>query len=303
MKFAVFQISRKGGRADNQDRMGYCYNGAAALFAVADGMGGHPEGQVAAQIALQAVSSLFQQKADRGFDNPSQFLKDALDLGHREIVAYAAAKQMPEGPRTTLVLALIVNGQISWIHCGDSRLYLARDGLLYARTRDHSYAEHPELLRPGTEQLVNRNVLFTCLGSPTYPIYDLSRPLTLREGDKILLCSDGLWATVSEEEIVYELWRQPVSQAAPDLVEQALRLGGAHCDNVTVLAVSWDAELVEGDPTSVFTDSMGSEVFASTIAADMSDLIEGDDPLSLSSIEASIADINFAIRKANGMPG
>jgi serine/threonine protein phosphatase PrpC len=63
MKFSVFQLSRRGGRALNEDRMGYCYTREAALFVLADGMGGHPDGEVAAQIALQVVSTLFQQKA------------------------------------------------------------------------------------------------------------------------------------------------------------------------------------------------------------------------------------------------
>ena len=296
MKFAVFQISRKGGRADNQDRMGYCYNRDAALFAVADGMGGHPEGQVAAQIALQAVSSLFQQRANSRFTDPNRFLKDALESAHREILAYASAKQMPEGPRTTLVAALIVDGYVSWIHCGDSRLYLARDGLLLGRTRDHSYAEQPELVRPGTEHLVNRNVLFTCLGSPSDPIFTLSEPVRLRVGDKLLLCSDGLWSTVSDQDIVYELWRQPVSQAAPELVEQALRTGGAHCDNVTVLAVAWEDDIMSGNgDSSILTDSIGDDVFASTIAADA---LDEHEEFSLNSIEASIAAINEAIRKS-----
>lgn len=296
MKFAVFQISRRGARAENQDRMGYCYNRDAALFAVADGMGGHPEGEVAAQIALQAVSSLFQQRAQSRFADVNRFLMDALEAGHREILAYATAKQMPEGPRTTLVVALIVDGYVSWIHCGDSRLYLVREGLLLGRTRDHSYAEQPELVRPGTEHLINRNVLFTCLGSPIDPIYTLSEPVRLRVGDKLLLCSDGLWSMVSDQEIVYELWRQPVSQAAPELIEQALRVGGSHSDNVTVLAVAWEEDVLSthGDST-VVTDSIGDDVFASTIAADAAD---DQDELSLNSIEASIAAINEAIRKS-----
>ena len=63
MKFSVFQISRRGGREKNEDRMGYCYTRESGLFVLADGMGGHPEGEVAAQIALQSMSATFQ----RGF--------------------------------------------------------------------------------------------------------------------------------------------------------------------------------------------------------------------------------------------
>ena len=63
MKFSVFQISRRGGREKNEDRMGYCYTRESGLFVLADGMGGHPEGEVAAQIALQTISALFQRQA------------------------------------------------------------------------------------------------------------------------------------------------------------------------------------------------------------------------------------------------
>ena len=62
MKFSVFQVSRKGGRAQNEDRMGYCYTRRGAVFILADGMGGHPEGEVAAQLALRAVADLFMKK-------------------------------------------------------------------------------------------------------------------------------------------------------------------------------------------------------------------------------------------------
>lgn len=73
MKFNVFQLSRKGGRKNNEDRMGYCYTRDAALFVLADGMGGHTEGEVAAQLALQTMASLFQRQAKPTIKRPSDF--------------------------------------------------------------------------------------------------------------------------------------------------------------------------------------------------------------------------------------
>jgi serine/threonine protein phosphatase PrpC len=296
MKFSVFQISRKGGRANNQDRMGYCYSREAALFAVADGMGGHPEGQVAAQIALQAVSALFQQRAVGGFGDIQVFLKDALTQAHREILAYTVAKNMPDGPRTTLVMALILGDTVAWIHCGDSRLYFSRDDLMVERTIDHSYAEQPELMRNNVDRFVNRNVLFTCIGSQVEPIYSLSDPIKLKEGDRFLLCTDGLWSTLADDEIVYEMTRQSVSQSAPELTEKALRRGGPTCDNVTVIAVAWEESIDAGAKmTAIMTDSLGDEVYASTISD-----FSGDDygPLTADSIQTSVASIKNAIQKS-----
>ena len=78
MKFSVFQLSRKGGREKNEDRMGYSYTKESCLFVVADGMGGHPEGEVAAQLALQTVSLDFQRLARPKLDDPAEFLENAL---------------------------------------------------------------------------------------------------------------------------------------------------------------------------------------------------------------------------------
>lgn len=121
MKFSVFQISRRGGREKNEDRMGYCYTRESGLFVLADGMGGHPEGEVAAQIALQTISALFQRQAKPQLENVQEFLSSALLAAHHQILRYATEKGMLDTPRTTLVAAVVQAGAASWIHCGDSR--------------------------------------------------------------------------------------------------------------------------------------------------------------------------------------
>ena len=126
MKFSVFQISRRGGREMNEDRMGYCYTRESGLFVLADGMGGHPEGEVAAQIALQTISALFQRQAKPQLKDVQEFLSGALLAAHHQILRYATDKGMLDTPRTTLVIAVVQDGRASWIHCGDSRLYMVR---------------------------------------------------------------------------------------------------------------------------------------------------------------------------------
>ncbi len=239
MKFSVFQVSRRGGREKNEDRMGYCYTRESGLFALADGMGGHPQGEVAAQIALQTISAMFQRMAKPKLDDVREFLSEALLAAHHQILRHAIDKGMLDTPRTTLVAAVVQDGRAQWIHCGDSRLYMVRDGALLSRTRDHSYLELRNMaITPGLER-VNRNVLFTCLGSPSKPIFDITGPVTLEQGDRILLCSDGLWGSLDDETITRELGRQAVAQAVPDLVEDALRKAGSTSDNVTVVAMEW----------------------------------------------------------------
>lgn len=302
MKFSVFQISRLGGRGSNEDRMGYCYTREAGVFVLADGMGGHPEGEVAAQIALQTVSALFQRQAKPTLKDVPAFLSSALLAAHHQILRYSADKAMLDSPRTTLVIAVLQNGCASWVHCGDSRLYLVRAGELLTRTRDHSYMELRNI--PAGMERINRNVLFTCLGSPTKPIYDLAGPVPLEQGDRMLLCSDGLWSTLSDEEITRQLARQTVSQSVPELVEEALRKAGASSDNVTVLALEWETPDAFESTQGVSTCSMGDSVFASTIQAGMpGSLADEMDDLDDAAIERSIAEINEAIRRSAARKG
>ena len=295
MKFSVFQISRRGGREKNEDRMGYCYTRESGLFVLADGMGGHPEGEVASQLALQTVSALFQKEARPQVRSPSEFLATALMAAHHQIVRYASERGMLDTPRTTLVAAVVQDGAATWVHCGDSRLYIVREGELLTRTRDHSYLEQHTAGVIRLEQ-INRNILFTCLGSPTKPVYDITGPVNLQQGDKFLLCSDGLWGSLSDADIVRQLSAKPVAEAVPDLVESALRIGGPHSDNVTVIAVEWETPDVFESTHGVSTDSISNGVFASTIQSGVLDTLVED--LDDAAIERSIAEINEAIRRS-----
>jgi PPM family protein phosphatase len=295
MKFSVFQVSRKGGREKNEDRMGYCYTRESGLFVLADGMGGHPEGEVAAQLALQTVSALYQKEAKPTVKDVTEFLSSSLMAAHHQIIRYASEKGMLDTPRTTLVAAIVQGSYATWVHCGDSRLYVVRQGELLTRTRDHSYLEQQASSGVLRLDRINRNILFTCLGSPTKPVFDVTGPVTLQEGDKILLCSDGLWGTVNDLDIVRHLSMQPVSEAVPELVEIALRNGGDQCDNVTVIALEWETPDTFESTRGISTDSIMDGVFASTIQAGVLDTMVED--LDDAAIERSIAEINEAIRR------
>lgn len=292
MKFSVFQLSRQGGRSNNEDRMGYCYTRESGLFVVADGMGGHPQGEVAAQIAIQSVALQFQREAQPLLKDVGDFLARATLAAHEAITRHARAHQLADAPRTTLVLAVVQNGQAQWVHCGDSRLYLVRGNTLVARTRDHSYRELNDIIGTTEGPPVNRNVLFTCLGAASRPVYDVSQPVLLLQGDRILLCSDGLWDVVDDDTIVQELARQRVADAVPALVDHALRVAGEDCDNVTAVALQWDTpDAIQGADASF----EGEDTFSSTIQVD-----EGDaalEPLDDGTIERAIAEINATIRR------
>ena len=301
MRFTVYQVSRKGGREKNEDRIGYCYTRDSGLFALADGMGGHPEGEVASQLALQTIAALFQRDSKPTLPDPLKFLQEAIIAGHHQLLRYATQKALIDTPRTTMVACVLQGPFAYWAHCGDSRLYLVRGDKLVSRTRDHSYSELHQTLNQVVplNSKVNRNVLFTCLGSPGKPVIDTVGPIRLQSGDKVLLCSDGLWGTVTDAVVIDLLSKKNISDAVPEMVEQALRNGGAKCDNVSVLAVDWEgAEDSDALQTSVATNSLGDEVFASTIQAS----VRGSDApeeLDEAEIERSIKEINEAIKRSS----
>ncbi|MFN4116252.1 MAG: PP2C family protein-serine/threonine phosphatase [Inhella sp.] len=298
MKFGVFQVSRKGGREKNEDRMGYCYTRDAVMFALADGMGGHPEGEMAAQLALQSLAARFQMLAKPRLPDPTSFLRDGVMQAHQELLAYAKGRGLSDTPRTTVVACIAQGGQAFWAHCGDSRLYIMRGQNLLARTRDHSYIELQEALGRSNEK-VNRNVLFTCLGSPGRPMVDIQGPLALEIGDRLMLCSDGLWSQVPEPRIVELLAAKPLPEAVPDLVEIALREGGAKSDNVTVLALEWEGEdEPSSDTEGLSTRSLHESAFATTIqAALLEQLDRGKTQLDEEEIERAVEEINATIKR------
>ena len=299
MQFSIFEATHLGSREKNEDRMGYSYTREAGLFALADGMGGHPEGEVAAQIALETMSALFQREAQPRMADVPSFLGRGLMSAHHQIIRYASSRGMMDTPRTTLVAAVVQRGQLHWVHCGDSRMYVVRGGQLLKRTRDHSYLEAKASSGASLKD-VNRNVLFTCLGSTVRPMFDVGGPIVLQDQDRVMLCSDGLWGTLDDDTITRGMSERPLAEGMPLLIEQALRKGGPRCDNVTVIALEWEAAKSRSKrvrPGFIETGSMDDSEFASTIQPVSGMPDSALDELDDEAIERSIAEINEAIQR------
>jgi PPM family protein phosphatase len=303
MQFSVYQQSHVGGRRINQDRMGYCFTRDALLLVLADGMGGHMNGELAATIAMQTLSTMFQMAARPHIRKPGRFLEEAMIQAHRDILAYTARHKLPESPRTTVVACLVQHNCAVWAHCGDSRLYWLRGNQVLAQTRDHSQLE--VMIERGLASEADRashpdrNKLYNCVGSNSAPRIEVSPQVILAPGDVLMLCSDGLWSMVSEAEIVQKLATRSVVQAVPELVDQAVAIGGERADNTTALAISWQGEdPADAKPGVVTTGLLPADQISSTIgnvsAATLdSDLFDEDE------IEKAIAEINQAIEKSS----
>jgi PPM family protein phosphatase len=292
MKFSVYKVSHKAGREINEDRLAYHYTREAVLLVLADGMGGHPEGEKAADIAVRFFVRQFADQAVPRLVDPRAFLEDTVVQANQAIVSYAHQQAMSDNPRTTLVAAVVQGGELTVLHSGDSRLYWGRQGRLVQRTRDHSYHDKPELFKQLPTSL-NRSVLFTCLGSETVPLFDVLGPQPLQHGDRLLLCSDGLWAVLPDDELALGLHGQPLKDAINQLAEEAVRRGGRHGDNVSVLGLDWETQDAF-EPTQVLPHAFASGGSPTeTHSSDTADTADFDE----AAIEQSIAEINEAIRR------
>jgi protein phosphatase len=302
MRFSVYQESHVGGRRNNQDRMGYCFTRDALLLVLADGMGGHIQGEMAATIALQTIGSLFQQQANPYVKKPEKFLEESFFAAHRELHRYRAINNLPETPRTTIVACLVQHNNAFWAHCGDSRLYWMRSGQILARTRDHSRIE--TLIAQGKvdpserDTHPERNKLFNCLGAPNMPIVELSRRASLQPGDVLLLCSDGLWSVLPDHVLAQSLHANTVVRAVPELLANAVAIAGKNSDNVTALAMMWEGGGIEDSPNTITTNTLPVGSVTTTIQSPRADL-EQADAFDDSEIEKAIAEIRSAIEKTS----
>jgi serine/threonine protein phosphatase PrpC len=292
MKFTIYQESRIGQRHNNQDRIAHCYSRDALLLVLADGMGGHLHGEVAAQIAVQYLTEHFQREARPRLEDPLKFLTSGLTNAHNAILDYSVERDLPDAPRTTCVVCVIQDNVAYWAHVGDSRLYLLRDKRIHARTRDHSrvqmmvddglITENEALRHPA------RNRVYACLGGESTPQIDLSRKTPLLAGDTLVICTDGFWAPLGNDALVQGYMRGSVMAVTPQLMDQAEALGGEGADNLSVIAVNWEDDY-SGDPTTVTIETQRMSLDAHTT------LMEGFDKARLRDTELTDDDIERAI--------
>jgi serine/threonine protein phosphatase PrpC len=190
-----------------------------------------------------------------------------------------------------------------WAHVGDSRLYLFRQGGLIGQTKDHSkvqYLVDQGLI--GAHEVVNhpdRNKIFSCLGGLVEPVIDLSRRTPLRNGDLIVMCTDGLWSVYPQEEIARALTGAPILKSLPVLMREAEVRGGDDGDNLSLIAVRWGPETLTDEPTTTITETMGLGEFQTEIdrTLTLTDRKGMQRDLTDDEIERAIAEIQATIKR------
>lgn len=226
-------------REENQDRISRILSPFGDVFVVADGMGGHEGGATAAQMLIDRLGE--HLRALPAGTPPGEALREAAARTNADIYRRAQAEPRLAKMGATCVLAL-VQGNRAWVgHAGDSRAYLWRDGELTHLTRDHTLVQrmvdHQILNEEEARHHPDSNVVTRSFGQTPDVELEIADPLELRDGDRLLLCSDGLSGYVGDAAIARVLAAGGDAQAVTDaLIDLALQTGGE--DNVSVQLVA-----------------------------------------------------------------
>ena len=242
MQVESAELSLIGAREENQDRVAVAVEPDVALIAVFDGMGGHADGARAAELARTTLLARFNSQPHPLID-PLAFLHLVLGATHSDMVAMGMHMPLEMRPRATGAVCIVQDGTAWWAHVGDSRIYHLRAGKVIRRTRDHSHVEL--LVQEGLISSVQaqnhpmRNYVETCLGGdPLLPEMLIGRCIRVEPGDGLLVCSDGFWANLLDEDIAASLYSgAPLKTALQALSEFAVKRGGPGADNSSVAAL------------------------------------------------------------------
>lgn len=226
-----------GGRDDQQDRVEVIAGDRGHLLVLADGMGGHEGGALAAQAVIDAARKRFGTGGESTADVVTAIARSA----HERIRMIGAEREI--SPHSTCVLLHLADGVANWAHVGDSRLYRFRRGRLVARSIDHSVVEIMRLQGRITEAEMkihpDQNRLFEALGSRNEPDIETGGA-TISAEDAFLLASDGLWENVDDTELERVFSAADLNHALQVLVATAKARGGDQCDNISVAAARYE---------------------------------------------------------------
>jgi len=204
------------------------------LAVIADGMGGHEGGQEASRLAVETVREVYGNAFS---DDPQTALIESFAAAHTRIVNYAEQHPAFQGMGTTCTAFVLLGHQLYFAHVGDSRLYLIRDSRISRLTRDHSYVgrlvESGLVRAEDAERHPQRHILTAALGAGLEVAAEGGEQgMLLQDGDNLLLCTDGLWGVVAEDELEHAVSKYAPAECCAALIKLARERGGP--DNITL---------------------------------------------------------------------
>ena len=301
MKYTIFEDTRIGKRSYQQDRIAHWQTKEALFLVVADGMGGHAHGDVAAQIAVDCLGSAFHNEAKPTVADPDNFLFRTVGRAHAMILhqtqRQGLARDHTNSPRTTVVACLVQEGYAYWSFVGDSRLYLLREGRIVTRTRDHTpvqmLIDAGRIREEAAATHPDRNKLLQCLGGPRAPRVEPTAHARLAQNDIVLLCSDGFWGPLTQRQLLAGVLGKDMKKAFVELIDLAETRAGARCDNVSVLALEWHEKAVPAPVEPLTVPMEDSRTDVQDFSATDPDFMHMSD----ADIERQIAEIKKALKK------
>lgn len=239
MQITSASILNKGSREKNEDYIGSYRGKDINCFMLADGLGGHGSGEIAARIAVEEAKRSFYQ-----VDSLEQAVRRAFYTGQEVILEHQRTIPQEKDMKTTEVLLAITENTVLWGHIGDSRLYYFRGSHMVKRTRDHSVPQQLAALGEIREREIrhhpDRNRLLRVMGTEwNQPQYELAKPIRPRRKQSFLLCSDGFWELVEESEMMRQLRAAETVEAWLSAMEQTIKRNGAgqNMDNYSAIGV------------------------------------------------------------------
>lgn len=239
MQYSIAQQSNIGGRKNNEDSVMIIEREDAVLLLLGDGLGGHEGGELASQTLIDSISYSFKNTTPEQLADPTGFLFLSIGYAHKMIHRQAVEAGLSEvSPKTTCVACIIQNERAYWAHVGDSRLYILRDGKFIFQTEDHISHEYGSL----SNAPINR-----CVGGVETPRPTLGEPFDLRDGDSILLCSDGAWRSLRSEDL--QNYIDPLSpQDGLERLLIRLEKRNPHpSDNLTAALLYWGIDVEKSE--------------------------------------------------------
>ncbi|GMR07374.1 MAG: hypothetical protein BMS9Abin26_0377 [Gammaproteobacteria bacterium] len=242
MGYVLASATRLGNRQNNQDRIGAARDGAGIILILADGMGGHAHGELAANTLVDTVKNHYEEEI-KPIADPVSFLESSIRDAHDQVIDWGQKQDPVCTPCTTCVVCLVQDGVAWWAHVGDSRLYLLRKDKVEFRTRDHSYVEDlfncGEIGKKEMASHPMRNYVTQCIGGKKHYPRIVTARMVLQPNDVIMMCSDGLWGSLEEDYICHSLGKTNLPEVVEEMAYQAEQLSYPSSDNISVIAMRW----------------------------------------------------------------
>lgn len=228
-----------GARGINEDAFISLVEKNWALFAVADGLGGHEAGELASRFICEGLTVTIHSQIDF-FQSDPKIAMQALIANAAKFMRAKLTKEKHPNARTTCAVVWMNADQLVCAHVGDSRIYLFHENKFYWRSHDHSLvqelvdtgviAEHEMATHP------QQNILYRCVAAKEIPDAEIVVHPPLQKNQLLLLCTDGFWENILPNEMSQLLSAKDLDKNLESLVQTAVKRGGARADNVTVIA-------------------------------------------------------------------